>query len=381
MTSSSAVRRLCDYIAIPSINPMGRHDIDPRWTGERRYAEHVQAELSRLGVDSVIVGQGERRSVVGEVTVRPDAETLLVASHLDTVPVDGMTIEPFTPRIEGGRVYGRGACDTKAGLAALLAALERVLERGSLRRNLIVVGEADEEYASVGVNDVLDHLASRRIDWAIATEPTELGLVTQHKGIAAVRLEASGRACHSSDPSQGDNAIVKLCRTIAALETLSVELAARIHPALGAPTISVGLIGGGQAPNIVPDHAWVVVDRRMVPGDDVASVRAEFEQAIARAGVSGVRVADIHVGKGTLDAREGHPGVAACQRALVGVGESGRTRSVAFATDGGPLAERGITSVVLGPGSIDRAHTKEEYVEIDQVERMVRVYEQLLEGA
>jgi succinyl-diaminopimelate desuccinylase len=378
--ASSALRRLRDFIAIPSINPMERHDIDARWVGERRYAEHVQAELTRLRVDSVIVGEGERQSVVGEVHAGPDAETLLVASHLDTVPVDGMTIDPFDPKVVGNRVQGRGSCDTKAGLAALLAALERVLERGSLRRNLVIVGEADEEFTSIGVSDVLQHLASRRIDWAIATEPTELGLVTQHKGIAAVRLEARGRACHSSDPSQGQNAIVLLARAVGALDELSRHLAHRVHPVLGAATLSVGLIGGGQAPNIVPDHAWVVVDRRLLPGESVDSVRAEFSDALQRAGISDVSVTDIKLGKGTLNASEQHPGVLACQRALVGIGADPAPRSVAFATDGGPFSEHGITSVVLGPGSIARAHTRDEYVEIDQLERMVRVYELLLEG-
>jgi acetylornithine deacetylase/succinyl-diaminopimelate desuccinylase-like protein len=379
--ASSALRRLRDFIAIPSINPMERQDIDARLVGERRYAEHVQAELSRLRIDSVIVGQGERQSVVGEAHAGPDAETLLVASHLDTVPVDGMIIDPFDPKVDGNRVYGRGSCDTKAGLAALLAALERVLERGSLKRNVVVVGEADEEFTSIGVSDVLAHLASRRIDWAIATEPTELGLVTQHKGIAAVRLEARGRACHSSDPTQGKNAIVALARAVAALDELSRHLAHKVHPVLGPATLSVGLIGGGQAPNIVPDHGWVVVDRRLLPGETVDSVRVEFTAALARAGVSDVSVTDIKLGKGTLSAAPEHAGVLACQRALSAVGADPTPRSVAFATDGGPFSEHGITTVVLGPGSIDRAHTRDEYVELDQLERMVHVYERLLEGA
>jgi acetylornithine deacetylase len=292
-----------------------------------------------------------------------------------------MIIDPFDPKVEGGRVYGRGSCDTKAGLAALLAALERVLQRGSLRRNVVVVGEADEEFTSIGVDDVLKHLASRRVDWAIATEPTELGLVTQHKGIAAVRLEARGRACHSSDPTQGRNAIVALSRAVAALDDLSRHLAQKTHPVLGSATLSVGLIGGGQAPNIVPDHAWVVVDRRLLPGETVDGVRAEFGEALARAGVSDVSVTEIKLGKGTLSAPGDHPGVQACQRALAAIGADPAPRSVAFATDGGPFSEQGITTVVLGPGSIDRAHTRDEYVELDQLERMVRVYELLLEGA
>ncbi len=166
MAHSAAVRYLRDYVAIPSVNPMGRTDINPAWIGEERYALCVQQQLQKLRVDSVVVGQGQRRSVVAEVRCAAPSDTLLVASHLDTVPVDHMSIDPFDPSIRDGRLLGRGSCDTKAGMAALMAALERVLARGSLARNLVLVGEADEESSgSVGVADVLAHLGSQRVDW------------------------------------------------------------------------------------------------------------------------------------------------------------------------------------------------------------------------
>src|SRR5688572_20136297 len=182
MSLSAAVRHLRDYVAIPSVNPMGRTDIDARWIHEERYAEHVHQQLSRLRIDNVLIGKGQRRSVVGQVRATRDAETVMVASHLDTVPVDNMSIDPFDPVLDGGRLYGRGSCDTKAGMAALLAALERVLARGSLARNLVIVGQADEETGdSIGVSDVLAHLEGSKLDWSIATEPTELRIVNAHK--------------------------------------------------------------------------------------------------------------------------------------------------------------------------------------------------------
>src|SRR5690606_8096832 len=123
-------------------------------------------QLKRLGVDSVLIGRDKRRSVVGQARpARSSVETLLVASHLDTVPVDNMVIDPFDPVVKEGRLYGRGSCDTKAGMAALLAALERVLARGTLARQLVVVGEADEETGdSIGVGDVLAHIEGSRVD-------------------------------------------------------------------------------------------------------------------------------------------------------------------------------------------------------------------------
>jgi acetylornithine deacetylase len=292
MSFSTAVRHLRDYVAIPSVNPMGRSDIDPRWVGEARYAEHVHEQLRRLGVDSALVGQGSRRSVVGQAKAGRDRETVLVASHLDTVPVDNMVIDPFDPVVKDGRLYGRGSCDTKAGMAALLAALESVLARGTLARNLVVVGEADEESSgSVGVRDVLAHIDASSIDWSIATEPTELRIVNAHKGTAMARLEAHGRACHSSDPTRGKNAIVTLARAVLALESLGVQLERHVHPGLGHATLSVGLVGGGHAPNIVPDRAWLAMDRRTLPGDTAESITREIEAALAAAGVQDVHVA------------------------------------------------------------------------------------------
>ena len=382
MSFSAAVLHLRDFVAIPSINPIGRTDIDARWVGEERYAECVRQVLKRLGVDAVLVGKGSRRSVVGEARAGRDAETLLVASHLDTVPVDNMSIDPFDPVIEDQRLFGRGSCDTKAGMAALLAALERVLARGTLARNLVIVGEADEETGdSIGVSDVLAHLEGSRIDWAIATEPTELRIVNAHKGTALARLEAHGRACHSSDPTQGRNAIVGLARAVLALEGLGAELTNHVHAGLGHATLSVGLIGGGHAPNIVPDRAWLALDRRTLPGDTRQSITREIEGALARAGVTDVVVADVKMGKEPLYLEPEQRAFRACARALEQVGCGVAPSSVAFGTDAGLFLRAGIPSLVLGPGSIARAHTEAEYVELDQLERMVGVYEQLLEGA
>jgi acetylornithine deacetylase len=391
MSHSAAVRYLRDYVAIPSVNPLGRTDIDPALLYEDRYAECVQRQLQKLGVGALLVGAAPRRSVVAEVRAARATETLLVASHLDTVPVDHMIIDPFDPVVKDGRLFGRGSCDTKAGMAALLAALERVLARGSLARHLVIVGEADEESSgSIGVADALTHLEGTHIDWAIATEPTELRLVNAHKGTAVIRVDAHGRACHSSDPSRGENAIVALAHAILGVHALGAQLAQRPHPVLGPATLSIGLIGGGNAPNIVPDRAWFALDRRTLPGDTSESLSAEIEAALRAAALgsaeigsagASVTVGEVRMGKQPLFTPDTSPGLVACRRALARAHCNTDLRTVAFGTDAGLLAGAGIPSVVLGPGSIDRAHTADEYVEVDQLERMVHIYEQLLEGA
>jgi acetylornithine deacetylase len=195
-----------------------------------------------------------------------------------------------------------------------------------------------------------------------------------------MRVEARGHACHSSDPTRGRNAIVALARATLVLEALGTQLGAHSHPGLGPATLSIGLVGGGQAPNIVPDRAWLSMDRRTLPGDTSESLAAEVEGALRAAGLDNVQLSELKMGKQPLFTEPSAPGMLACRRALERVGCDTTPRSVAFGTDAGLLAHAGISSLVLGPGSIDRAHTEAEYVEIDQLERMVAIYEQLLEG-
>jgi acetylornithine deacetylase/succinyl-diaminopimelate desuccinylase-like protein len=377
---SPSIRHLRDLVAIPSVNPMGRDDIPAEIVGEQAMAEHVAHVLGRLGMDAELVGRGGRTSVVGEARVSANADTLLVASHIDTVPVDGMEIDPFDPVVEGDQLFGRGSCDTKAGMAALFEALERVLERGSLRRNLIVVGEADEELGSIGVADVLDHLGDRRPDWVLATEPTDLRIINAHKGVIHARVCAHGRACHSSDPLAGSNAIVTLARAILAIEEGARLLSERPHPLLGAGTLSIGLIRGGQAPNIVPDRAEIWVDRRTLPDESVETVRRQLEYDLVESGLAeSVFVESCSEEKPPLETDVDSIAVGSAAHALEAVGLSPVCDHVAFGTDAGVFGRAGIPGIVLGPGSIRLAHTSREFVPISEVETMVRIYERLLE--
>ncbi len=382
MNATPSIKLLQDYIAIPSVNPMGRSDIPEAIVGEARYAEAVRQKLRQIGLDAEILGDPLRPSVLAEARTEAAVDTVLFASHLDTVPVDGMEIAPFDPVIQDGRVYGRGACDTKSGMAALLVALQRVLERGTLRRNVIVVGESDEELGSIGVTDVLAHLDNRQMrpDWALATEPTGLRLVTHHKGIALARLVAHGRACHSSDPDAGRNAIISLARAVLALEGLGKDLRKREDPRLGPATLSIGRVAGGQAPNIVPDHAWLQMDRRLLPAEDPEQVREEIENALTLHGIEDVEVESCRIEKGALGTPEDHPAVLACRSALQTLGMNGESAAVAFGTDAGIFAHKGLPGVVFGPGSIAQAHTDREYVETSQVEGAVEVFVALLEA-
>lgn len=377
---SEGVRLLREFVAIPSVNPMGRDDIDPRIAGERRYAERAREELRALGLDSELVGSAERPSLVAEARVPGARETLMVASHLDTVPVDGMEIDPFDPVVADGRLYGRGSCDTKPGLACLIAALRPVLLAGTLRRDLVVVGESDEEAASIGAHDVASHLRDRPPDWALVSEPTGLRVVVRHKGIVQARIAARGVACHASDPSRGRSAISALARVIVAADELGVRLSERADATLGPPTLSVGQVSGGIAPNVVPEGAWLVLDRRTLPDETPEAVRAELDGLLASTGVEDVSIAWLEETKAPLSTPESSRSVRACLSALASAGLAPRTSAAAFGTDGGIFANRGIPSVVLGAGSIEQAHTAREWVSVAQVEAMTEVYRRLLEA-
>ncbi len=378
MSHPTSIRYLRDYIAIPSVNPMGRSDIPQTLVGEQRYADHLLNQLKQMGLDAICVGDKERPSVIAHATVPGAKETILIASHLDTVPVDNMKIDPFDPHIESGRIYGRGACDTKAGMAALVAALEPLLKNGTLACNLVLVGESDEELASIGVTEVLKHLGRQKPDWAIATEPTGLQVITQHKGVALAELRALGRSAHSSRPKDGENAIIALAHAAIALQELGTQLESSPHPELGPGTCSIGLIQGGHAANIVPNEAHLTMDRRLLPGEDEISFRAELEMTLHENNVAGVEITECRVEKPALHTSHDHPCVKRCLHELSEAKLPDEPGAAAFGTDAGVLAKHGIPSVVWGPGSIAQAHTEREFIDQDQVEAMTSLFSGLL---
>jgi len=380
MSDAPCIRYLRDYIAIPSVNPMRRSDIPAEIIGEARYADWLQEQLRRLQLDVERVGDPRRPSLIAEARVPGAKQTVLCASHLDTVPVDGMQIDPFDPQIKDGRVFGRGACDTKAGMAALVAALEQVLARGTLRCNVQLVGEADEELESLGARAVLQHLEARRPDWVLATEPTGLRMVTRHKGVAHARLLAHGVAAHAAQPNRGENAIFRLARAALAMEALATRLVESGPGGAGHATLSVGTIEGGSAPNVVPAEASLMLDRRFLAHEDQEEIRAQIGQALDQPELEQVTLDWLRIEKLPLATNEDQACVQRCRQALSNAGLDVRSDQAFFGTDAGIFSRHGIPSLVLGPGSIDQAHTENEWVEADQVSRMSEICVALFEN-
>jgi acetylornithine deacetylase len=225
-----------------------------------------------------------RDNIVARCDVPGARQTLLLEAHQDTVPTDHMTIDPFAAVVDSGRLYGRGACDIKGGMTAMLTAFARIVrEKPSGAMNVVMACTVDEEHTFLGVQELVKR--GVRADLAVVAEPTQLQIVNAHKGVVRWDIQTTGKACHSSAPERGVNAIYRMGKLLLAIEQLAEELRRTApHPVLGPPTLSVGRIDGGTSVNTVPDRCRIEIDRRLLPGEDSASALAQFKEQLARAG-------------------------------------------------------------------------------------------------
>jgi acetylornithine deacetylase len=254
----------------------------PGAPGERPAVDLLAARLAARDFATEVVGPPDRPSLVASYRGRADGPALALNGHLDTVGAGGMA-EPFSPRIEGDRLYGRGSCDMKAGVAAMVAAAESAAAAGA-GGDVVLALVADEEHASLGTTAVLAHLqqAGRLPDACIVGEPTWLDLIVAHLGFTVVEVELRGRAAHSSRPQDGVNAVTHLGRLLAAVEAFDARLAARQpHPHAGIATMQATVARGGSGPFVLADRAGAVIERRTVPGDRADGAVGEVESIVA----------------------------------------------------------------------------------------------------
>jgi len=369
-------RLLADLVAIPSVNPMGRDVSGPEYY-EGRIGAFLEGWFLEAGIPVVRQQAAPERSnlLARYDAPAPSARTLLFDVHQDTVPIDGMTIPPFEPRVDGGRMYGRGSCDVKAGMAAMLMAFRRLwLERPARSASVVLACTVDEEYTHIGSSLLAE--TQEGIDLAVVAEPTKLDLVPWHKGSVRWKVQARGVACHSSTPHLGSNAIYRMAEVVSALAEHAGDLAGSApHPKLGAPTMSVGRIFGGQSVNIVPDFCEIEIDRRLVPGEGPDAAVDRVRRFVAsRCGLDGVTFVEPWGRMPALETPIGpwlEPFAAAVAEAT---GRSPELVGVPYGTDAGPLGEVGIPAVVFGPGDIAQAHTKDEWVDLEQVALAAEAY-------
>ena len=302
---------------------------------------------------------------------------LVLEAHTDTVSVKGMTIPPFEPTLSHGRLYGRGSVDDKAGLAAMMHAVASIRADGIVPPcEVLLCAVVDEEFSYRGVVRLCEGLDA---DAAIVAEPTELRVVIASKGVLRFRISTTGKAAHSAKPHLGNNAISHMARLVLALEDENRRLEETSHPLLGSPTVNVGVISGGVQVNLVPNHCTIEIDRRLLPGETAPVVLGSYQQTLDR-------LRDQHPGfqaniesppllvDEALDTPAGATVVQTAQQVLRTLGLADSVCGVPFGSDASKLSRAGIPTILFGPGSIDQAHSVDEYVELAQVEKAAAFY-------
>jgi acetylornithine deacetylase/succinyl-diaminopimelate desuccinylase family protein len=370
----NVVELLQDLVAIPSVNPQGNPGT--KHIGEQAMGEYVGEFLRGLGTDVTLeqVEPGRPNVIASFMPDKPTAH-LAFAPHLDTVSVAGMTISPFDPVIRDGKLFGRGSTDTKGPMAAALWALREWAQSPARARSHIqwtFLALMGEEAGNDGALALAKQSFSS--DLTLVLEPTQLGVVTAHKGALWLDIRTTGVACHGSTPEKGRNAIYDMRRVLEALEEIIIpELARQSHHKLGSPTLNVGTISGGSKINIVPDVCRIEIDCRVLPGIEPEKFRQRVE-TVVRTNFNQVEVS-LQRFSPPLETDESLPWV---QR--LGKQARGFTTAPWF-SDASVLSGPHCPAICIGPGSIAQAHTKDEFILLSDLEEGTNFFSRWIRAA
>jgi acetylornithine deacetylase len=356
---------LARLVQTPSINPL----FDSTSPGERDIADVVARECERLGMAVTRLETEPRRvSIIGTRKGAGKGRSIMLYAHHDTVGVAGMA-EPFSARVEDGKMYGRGAYDMKCGLAACLAAVHALRASDTrLAGDVVLAAVADEEVASIGMMDVLRHVHT---DGAIVTEPTELGLCTAHKGFSWIEVETHGRAAHGSRFQEGIDANMRMGRFLSRLERLEVALRTSApHPLVGPPSLHAGVLHGGSGPSIYAAHCRLEIERRMLPHETEALVVDQVQRIVDELSAedssfrASVRPT---LTRPAFEVDPAAPIVAAVREAATQIlGAPPASFGASYWMDASLIAEKGTETVVFGPIGAG-AHADVEWVDLASV--------------
>jgi acetylornithine deacetylase len=341
-------------------------------------------ETSRLPIPASALAASYNLLITYEVS--KTAQWLVFESHADTVSVDGMTVNPFQGLIKDGVIYGRGACDTKGSGAGMLWALKEYMQLSSRPNNIAVLFVTDEEATKTGttafVQTQLEHL-----DWTptgvIVGEPTLCQPVVAHNGVIRWKVSTQGVAAHSSNPSNGQSAISAMSKLILEFEREYCSKISLTHPLTGQAACSVNTISGGTAVNIIPNFCEIEIDRRTLPGEDSEQVLKDMKAVLDSISL---RDPTILIGTSTpfvdyqLDPTVNRDFALQISEILIEMGLSGEQSGAGYGTDASTYSKAGIPAVVIGPGSINQAHTKDEWLEIAELDKSVSVYKQIMKS-
>ncbi len=368
-----AAELLRELVSIDTTNPGGDENQAAQYLAELFEARGLQVDVDRYDEKHVNV------TAIADFGPGP---TIMLNSHLDVVPAGGAWASPpFTPRITDGRMYGRGATDAKGSLAPMAAAvLQLVSAPQHMRGRVVYTAVGDEEVGSSGARRLL---TTWQPDGAIVGEPTDLRLLTAHKGSVRPVIELAGRSAHAATPQAGINAIEAVEPFMAALHGYAAELKGRTHNLVGSPTMTPVLIEGGEAPNAVPSSCRITIDRRLVPGETAEMALSEFDDLITTFNdehapyVARVATCAPSTG-GPSETHHQDPFVIACQDGLRTVGQDSSLAGLMVNCDMTHFRAADVPTVVIGPGDLEAMHVVDESVRIDDVRQAVGVYEQIV---
>ena len=371
---SFIVEELKELVATNSVNP----DVG-KGPGESVISNLLYERLASIPHFEVVKQQvtAERSNVIAILRGTGGGRSLMLNGHMDTVGVDGMTVEPFKPFEENGKLHGRGACDMKGAIAAMVGAAKCIGgSKLGLRGDVIFSFVVDEEHLSVGIEKLVEEY---KADAAIVGEPTDMRVAVAHKGFLWVELEFKGRAAHGSVPEKGVDAIAHAAALVARLGDLQDQLKNNLHPLLGPPKIHTSTIVGGVHWSIVPDRCVLRLERRTIPGETAVSAMKEIEQLLDR--VKGqnpdfdVTVRQVFE-RPPLDTSPTQPIVQELQQVIRETARKNQdVVGVPYWTDGAVLAHSAsIPTCLFGPGDIRVAHSPDEYVHVEDVLQAGEVY-------
>lgn len=355
------------------------------WDAERELGKWVQQFAQASGLETAwLPVEGCAPNLL--ITLKADAQApwVLFDSHLDTVGIEGMTIDPFAGEIRAGRIYGRGTCDTKGTGAAMLMAMLAVRDSGELKNNVALLLTVGEEHHQAGAISFAENDLPR-LDWrpsgVVIGEPTELNAVAASNGFIRFRLRTRGKAAHSSTPHLGHNAITDMARVLLAVQSEHIDQPRPTHPLTGGGSCSINLITGGTQMNVVPSVCELGVDERVIPGAQPEEVLTAIEALLLRlhetdpkldVEIFGVETA---LGYSTPECDKWSK---TCATTLSSSGFTSTVVGAPYTTNANHYAAAGLPCVVLGPGDIALAHTPAESIGIDELEQGVEAYHQLM---
>jgi acetylornithine deacetylase len=362
---------LASLVRINSVNPK----FSSGSTDESAIAAHLEGVLRALGMEVTLHDAAPgRTSVVGRLRGTGGGRSLMLYGHIDTVGIEGMKA-PLSGRIRNGRMHGRGTYDMKGGVAACIAAVKAIVDGGArLAGDVVFVGAADEEVASIGMSEVLKHV---RTDAAIVTESTELQLCLAHKGFCWMEVEVEGRAAHGSRFEEGIDANMAMGRFLGRLDNLERELRKRPpHALVGPPSLHAAVILGGTGTSTYAAHCRLEIERRTIPGETEAGALAEIQAILDALAADDAnfraRVRPL-LSRGSFEAHRESTIVESVHTAATTVlGAPPRIIGEPYWMDAALMADAGIETVVIGPTGAG-AHAAREWVDLASVESVAAI--------